>query len=201
MRLDRAGTPVQASPEALGRLARALASRAPSAPICSNSRPARPGYREPPARTRQRRRRCAVVAALADPAYGLDPLWNACCWNEAAERLFFGWLDRRPSAQSAALRLPGRERKNSDPRLAGSRAAAARGISRRFGHRSRDAEVKAFIDSVKRRKCSPVRTGLRRPGRRTPAGGLRIFDHPKMGVVSLRAAYFQRRRTTGLQIS
>ncbi|MBC2776781.1 MmyB family transcriptional regulator [Parasphingopyxis marina] len=34
----------------------------------------------------------ALVAALSCPAYGLDPQWNACCWNAAAERLFVGWL-------------------------------------------------------------------------------------------------------------
>jgi transcriptional regulator with XRE-family HTH domain len=35
----------------------------------------------------------ALLAALSCPAYGLDRLWNACCWNHAAERLFVGWLD------------------------------------------------------------------------------------------------------------
>ncbi len=34
----------------------------------------------------------ALVGALACPAYGLDRQWNACCWNEAAEQLFAGWL-------------------------------------------------------------------------------------------------------------
>jgi transcriptional regulator with XRE-family HTH domain len=35
----------------------------------------------------------AIVSALPQPAYGLDGLWNACCWNPAAARLFRGWLD------------------------------------------------------------------------------------------------------------
>src|SRR4029077_7880331 len=35
----------------------------------------------------------AAVHAIEYPAYGLDRLWNACCWNEAAARLFRGWLD------------------------------------------------------------------------------------------------------------
>jgi len=34
----------------------------------------------------------ALVSALSCPAYGLDRLWNACCWNGAAEHLFAGWL-------------------------------------------------------------------------------------------------------------
>jgi transcriptional regulator with XRE-family HTH domain len=36
----------------------------------------------------------ALVDALDHPAYGLDRLWNACCWNKAAEHLFDGWLGR-----------------------------------------------------------------------------------------------------------
>ncbi|WP_109807277.1 helix-turn-helix transcriptional regulator [Sphingosinithalassobacter portus] len=35
----------------------------------------------------------ALVAALPYPAYGLDRLWNACCWNASAAQLFTGWLD------------------------------------------------------------------------------------------------------------
>ncbi|WP_084582089.1 helix-turn-helix transcriptional regulator [Sphingomonas azotifigens] len=34
----------------------------------------------------------ALVGTLSVPAYGLDRLWNASCWNSAAERLFTGWL-------------------------------------------------------------------------------------------------------------
>lgn len=34
----------------------------------------------------------ALVTVLPYPAYGLDRVWNACCWNAAAEHLFGGWL-------------------------------------------------------------------------------------------------------------
>jgi transcriptional regulator with XRE-family HTH domain len=34
----------------------------------------------------------ALVKAIPYPAYGLDRSWNACCWNDAAEHLFAGWL-------------------------------------------------------------------------------------------------------------
>ncbi|WP_334183108.1 helix-turn-helix transcriptional regulator [Novosphingobium sp.] len=34
----------------------------------------------------------ALVMTLSVPAYGLDRLWNASCWNPAAENLFAGWL-------------------------------------------------------------------------------------------------------------
>lgn len=36
----------------------------------------------------------ACVEAIASPAYVLDRIWTARCWNAAAERLFVGWLDR-----------------------------------------------------------------------------------------------------------
>ena len=52
-------------------------------------------------RSRRIARALSGRAPLADrrrqsdpmPAYGLDRLWNACCWNEAAAQLFRGWLD------------------------------------------------------------------------------------------------------------
>ncbi|HTJ57778.1 MAG TPA: helix-turn-helix transcriptional regulator [Devosiaceae bacterium] len=34
-----------------------------------------------------------VVAAIATPAYVLDRAWNTLAWNEAATKLFVGWLD------------------------------------------------------------------------------------------------------------
>jgi transcriptional regulator with XRE-family HTH domain len=36
----------------------------------------------------------AMVQVVPHAAYGLDPCWNACCWNVAAQALFVGWLDR-----------------------------------------------------------------------------------------------------------
>lgn len=38
----------------------------------------------------------ALVHALPYPAYGLDPAWNICCWNGAADRLFIGMIDDGP---------------------------------------------------------------------------------------------------------
>lgn len=87
------GRDVRASPEALARLAAALSltpaersymfelagRRDPDAPLSEPASEAPPSVR-------------AMIAALEIPAYGLDRLWNACCWNPAAERLFAGWL-------------------------------------------------------------------------------------------------------------
>lgn len=87
------GRDVSVSPGTLSRLAMALAltpaeraylfelagRRDPDAPQSSISQ-------APEAIT-------MLVTALSCPAYGLDRLWNACCWNGAAEHLFVGWLD------------------------------------------------------------------------------------------------------------
>jgi transcriptional regulator with XRE-family HTH domain len=87
------GREVKASPQALGRLARALElSRAERAYLfdLAGQRDPEASMSEPvddaPASLR------TAVAAIRHPAYGLDRLWNACCWNKAAERLFTGWL-------------------------------------------------------------------------------------------------------------
>lgn len=87
------GREVQASPHALSRLARALElTRAERAYLFDlagrrvpEAAPPDPAE-EAPAALRD------LVGALACPAYGLDRLWNACCWNAPAERLFAAWL-------------------------------------------------------------------------------------------------------------
>lgn len=87
------GRAVQASPEALGRLAAALglttaertylfelAGRIDQLPRADHADEVVPSL-------------AAAVAALPCPAYGLDRLWNAQCWNAPATALFRGWLD------------------------------------------------------------------------------------------------------------
>nr|HAQ95455.1 XRE family transcriptional regulator [Afipia sp.] len=87
------GRPVQASPETLGRLAEALSlTRAERAYLFELADRVDPddsaGLAEAaPASL------VAAVKTFAHPAYGLDRLWNACCWNESAASLFCGWLD------------------------------------------------------------------------------------------------------------
>ena len=87
------GRPVQASPDALSRIARALelnsAERAYLFQLAGRTDPEGPapeGGEAPDSLG-------FLVHAVTEPAYGLDRLWNACCWNPAAERLFRGWLD------------------------------------------------------------------------------------------------------------
>lgn len=87
------GRDVSVSPSTLSRLAVALAltpaERAYLFELAGRRDPEAPRSgsisRSPDAIT-------LSVAALTCPAYGLDRLWNACCWNGAAEHLFVGWL-------------------------------------------------------------------------------------------------------------
>jgi transcriptional regulator with XRE-family HTH domain len=97
------GRDVRASPEALARLAVALAltsaERAYMFGLAGRRDPEAPplaAISEAPESLR------ALVGAATYPAYGLDRQWNACCWNPAAERLFEGWLG--PGLQKNLLR-------------------------------------------------------------------------------------------------
>jgi transcriptional regulator with XRE-family HTH domain len=87
------GRPVRPSPDTLARLADALAlapaERAYLFQLADRVDPhaASASPSEAPEAL------VSIVAALPHPAYGLDSLWNACCWNAAASRLFRGWLD------------------------------------------------------------------------------------------------------------
>jgi len=83
------GRDVKASPEALDRLSHALAlSRAERTYLLELS-----GIRDPSDPPLQDSADApasviAVVQSVSHPAYGLDRLWNASCWNRAAEHLF-----------------------------------------------------------------------------------------------------------------
>ena len=132
------GRAVQASPEALGRISQALSlSRAEHDYLFKLAGRLDPeGSRGPSADAPPSL--IAAVKAIEYPAYGLDRLWNACCWNEAAARLFRGWLDG--DCQRNLLRYvflePSRSRAYSQ--LEGQGATAACRISRRLrAHLSR----------------------------------------------------------------
>ncbi|MFO1049194.1 MAG: helix-turn-helix transcriptional regulator [Geminicoccaceae bacterium] len=176
------GRAVQASPEALGRLAEALAltpaERAYLFELAGRLDPQPPEIAPdaPPSLL-------AAVGATPHPAYGLDRLWTACCWNEAAQELFCGWLDgehqrnllRFVFLDDAARNLIPDWQERARRLLAEFRAD--------FGHTSRDPEVTAFIAGL--RAASPLfaRTWDDQ-GVRHRQGGLRVFDHPRRGRLS-----------------
>lgn len=174
------GRPVQASAEALGRIAEALSLTRPERaylfelagrldPNASNDI-----VDEAPASL------IAAVNATACPAYGLDRLWNACCWNDAAADLFRGWLDReaRPNLlrfvfleKSARVLIP--DWKERARRLLAEFRAD-------FGHTFRDAHVTRFIETLKADSPYFARTWNNQDVQYR-AGGLRSFDHPVRG--------------------
>ena len=87
------GRDVSVSPATLARLADALsltpAERAYFFELAAKRDPDAP---QASAISRAPEAVGALVAILPHPAYGLDSVWNACCWNAAAKHLFGNWL-------------------------------------------------------------------------------------------------------------
>ncbi|MGD9509216.1 MAG: helix-turn-helix transcriptional regulator [Geminicoccaceae bacterium] len=174
------GRTVQASPETLGRLAEALVLTRPEraylfelAGRLDPELPPEPGGDAPPALL-------AAVHATPHPAYGLDRFWTACCWNEAAEALFCGWLDGRHQRnllrfvflEPAARALIPDWQERARRLLAEFRAD--------FGHTFRDSRVAGFIDLLKDESPLFARTWDDQDVQHR-LGGVRVFEHPGRG--------------------
>lgn len=174
------GRPVQASPEALGRLAKALLlTRAERNYLFELA-----GRIDPDESTGLKEQApaslVAAVEALHHPAYGLDRLWNACCWNQAAANLFCGWLDgghqrnllRFVFVDAAARSLIPGWQERARRLLAEFRAD--------FGHTFRDPRVSAFVTALKAESAffSRLWDGQDVQHR---TGGVRAFNHPRRG--------------------
>jgi transcriptional regulator with XRE-family HTH domain len=88
------GRPVSVSPATLARLARGLQlSRAERAYLFESAGKLDPDWNQE-LREDVPETVLACVDAINGPAYILDRWWTARRWNDAAERLFIGWLDR-----------------------------------------------------------------------------------------------------------
>lgn len=175
------GRAVQASPQALGRLASALSLTGPEraylfelAGRLDPDPPPEPEADAPPSLR-------AAIAAIAHPAYGLDRLWNACCWNQAAEQLFCGWLDgnhqrnllRFVFLHDGARKLIPHWQDRARRLLAEYRAD--------FGHNFRDPRARALVDGL--REDSPLfRQAWDDQDVRHRSGGIRAFNHPATGL-------------------
>lgn len=174
------GREVQASPDALGRLAVALSLSPPERAYLFGLA----GRLDPEATNEliaaAPASLMATVAALEVPAYGLDRLWNACCWNAAAARLFRGWLDGdhqrnllrfvflSPAARTLIPEWQDRARRL----LAEFRAD--------YGYSFRDGRVRDFVDHL--RNESPLfAAAWDEQDVQRRAGGRRSFNHPDDG--------------------
>jgi len=178
------GRDVQFSADALGRLAQALAltgaeraylfelagRRDPDAPALADSADA-------PASLK------AAVATVTHPAYALDRLWNACCWNAAAAHLFVGWLDgehqrnllRFIFVEEAARTLIRDWQDRARRLLAEFRVDYGRGLN--------DPRLHALVEGLRRDSALfdaewNAQTVLGREG------GLRTFTHPADGALA-----------------
>jgi transcriptional regulator with XRE-family HTH domain len=177
------GRAAHASPEALSRISQALAlSRAERDYLFKLAGRVDPeGSRGPSADAPPSL--IAAVKAIECPAYGLDRLWNACCWNEAAARLFRGWLDgdcqrnllRYVFLEPSARVLIPAWKERARRLLAEFRADFARTF--------RDAQVKIFVETL-RAESAFFAEAWDEQAVQTREGGLRLFNHPDDGAVS-----------------
>jgi transcriptional regulator with XRE-family HTH domain len=177
------GRDVQASPETLGRIAQALAlSRAERAylfELAGRIDPEAPPEPEVDAPASL----VAIIKEFKHPAYGLDRVWNACCWNKAAATLLRGWLDsehqrnllRFVFLDPAARKLIPQWEDRARRLLAEFRAD--------YAHTFRDARVRSFVEAL--RADSPL--FARAWGEQDVQhriGGERVFQHPQRGRIT-----------------
>lgn len=123
------------------------------------------------------------VAALSCPAYGLDRLWNASCWNGAAEHLFVGWLGDGQqrnllrytfTVPSARDLLPDWE--NRARRLLAEFRAD-------YGRTPNDPDTAALVENLKR-ESDLFAQEWHAQSVMAREGGLRSFIHPVDGSLT-----------------
>jgi transcriptional regulator with XRE-family HTH domain len=175
------GRDVSASPAALARLAEALrlnaAERASLFDLASRRDPVEPG--EPA--TDMTAQVLALPLLMTVPAYLLDHLWTARAWNQAAAKLFTGWLDE--GAEKNLLRYvfltAAAKGLIADwPERAQRLAAEFRAD---FSRRPRDAAMQALVDELSAQ--SPLFTKLwREQTVLHREGGERGFSNPQGGI-------------------
>jgi transcriptional regulator with XRE-family HTH domain len=184
------GRDVQASPQALSRLARALSlSRAERAYLFELADRRDPETEasdtadEAPASLRE------MVQSVAHPAYGLDRFWNACCWNAAAMQLFRGWLDTGGQRNllryifldtQARMLIPDWEHRARRV-LAEFRAD--------YSHNLKDGRMQAMVAAL-RAESGLFARAWGEQGVLDRTGGLRSFAHPELGPLRFRQHTF-----------
>lgn len=176
------GRSLQASPEALGRLANALsltrAERAYLFELAGRIDPDQPvelAQQAPASIT-------AAVNALDNPAYGLDRLWNACCWNKAASDLFRGWLDGTHQRNLLSFVFMEESARSLIPQWEERARRLLAEFRADFGQTFREPQIKAFIERLKAE--SPLFATLwNQQDVQHRTGGMRTFNHPERGLL------------------
>jgi transcriptional regulator with XRE-family HTH domain len=177
------GRDVKASPPALARLARALmlsraertylfelsGARDPKIPIAGE-------IADAPASIR------AAVDAVTQPAYGLDRLWNACCWNKAASHLFQGWLSEGCPRNLLAFVFLDPAARDLIPNWKERAGRLLAEFRSDYGHSFTDPRARDLVENLRRdsplfRQAWDAQIVLEREG------GLRSFHHPVDGLL------------------
>lgn len=181
------GRDIQASPQALDRLARSLrlnaAERAYLFQLSGRRDPRQPDMADDPAARHDRLR--AAVAALSVPAYALDHRQDLLAWNQPAQTLFTGWLDQ-PGPHNLLRYLfldEGARRLLVDWPARAARVLAE--FRADHGRYLQDPGLAALI--------ADLRAGSRDFASRWAAadirgreGGERLFQHPEQGLLRFR---------------
>ena len=179
------GRPVQPSPETLARLAGALklsaAERAYLFKLSGRVDPSESGGEEGPAPEALQ----VIVQALPMPAYALDRLWNARCWNGAAEHLFRGWLDDRSERNLLRFTFLSDDAKRLLPDWEARAQRLLAEFRADFGGHFRDAGVRGLVEALSAE--SPLFARFWETQDVLPRlGGLRTFQHPNDGALRFR---------------
>ncbi|HTM96323.1 MAG TPA: helix-turn-helix transcriptional regulator [Croceibacterium sp.] len=184
------GREVNASPEALARIAVALeltpAERTYMFELAGRRDP---HMRVPDAAAEAPESIRALVEAVSHPAYGLDRLWNACCWNGAAADLFEGWLGEGHEknllrfvfiAPSARELIPDWEQR-ATRLLAEFRAD--------YGRAFNDSHTRTLVEQL-RADSAVFDRAWQAQAVIEREGGARTFSHPRQGPVTYQQLTF-----------
>ncbi|HUZ63706.1 MAG TPA: helix-turn-helix transcriptional regulator [Acetobacteraceae bacterium] len=180
------GRELSVSPTALSRLAATLRLTRPERAYLfelagrRDPEPAHGAETEMPAALR----RC--VQAIGAPAYVLDRGWNALVWNQPAERLFVGWLDRREAGNDERNLLRYIFLSPMARRLICGFETRARRVVAEFradcGAHLNDPPLRALVADLRER--SPLFASLwTEHAVLAREGGERMFDHPQLGFL------------------
>lgn len=175
------GRDVKASPQALARLAHALmlsraersylfelsGARDPDGPAADEIADAPPSI-------------AAAVQAVTYPAYGLDRLWNARVWNEAAARLFQGWLNENCQRNLLAFVFLDPAARDLIPNWKDRARRLLAEFRGDYGHSFTDPRARALVENL-RRDSALFRQAWDEQMVLDREGGARSFHHPKDG--------------------
>jgi transcriptional regulator with XRE-family HTH domain len=178
------GRDVAASPVALGGLAAALqltpAERAYLFQLAGKPDPRAPrtgdGMDVPPALA-------DAIASIAGPAYLLDRTWSARAWNQAAQRLFVGWLGPKDDRNLLRYIFLNRVARTVIPDWADRAQRVVAEFRAQTSRHLEDPAIVALVDDLRRRspdfeRCWTEHAVVER------AGGARRFAHPKDGPLT-----------------